>query len=245
MFFRFGHIQSFWRSLKIFGDLCCSSISSNSVLIHPRPRHQNPSSHFRSETFTMFDLVLNRETNPKYISKPLVSIQKKLDNLNTIVDELSSIADALYEAGFPWHSRGDGIFMRRSNPFWEWNSRLINIVVFTCRFNTFVHDYHEDSVFSCSLFDQFANKFGAVQEEHGKMQREATSQTEIEIMMAALMNEWGFFEFLCIFRNCNRSSITVIEGILVSQMHLRGCICLLYTSPSPRDYAASRMPSSA
>ena len=23
------------------------------------------------------------------------------------------------------------------------------------------------------------------------------------------------------------------------------CICLLYTSPSPRDYAASRMPSSA
>ena len=23
------------------------------------------------------------------------------------------------------------------------------------------------------------------------------------------------------------------------------CVCLLYTSPSPRDYAASRMPSSA
>ena len=25
----------------------------------------------------------------------------------------------------------------------------------------------------------------------------------------------------------------------------KGCTCLLYTSPSPRDYAASRMPSSA
>ena len=115
--------------------------------------------------------------------------------------------------------------MRRSNPFWEWNSRLINIVVFTCRFNTFVHDYHEDSDYvPCTLFDQFTNKFVAVQEEHGKMHREATSQTEIEIMKAALMNEWDFFEFLWTFRNYNRRSITVIEGILVSQMHLRGWI---------------------
>ena len=29
-----------------------------------------------------------------------------------------------------------------------------------------------------------------------------------------------------------------------NQFHLMEC-CLLYTSPSPRDYAASRMPSSA
>ena len=27
--------------------------------------------------------------------------------------------------------------------------------------------------------------------------------------------------------------------------HAEECLCLLYTSPSPRDYAASRMPSSA
>ena len=29
------------------------------------------------------------------------------------------------------------------------------------------------------------------------------------------------------------------------QIDIKGKICLLYTSPSPRDYAASRMPSSA
>ena len=28
-------------------------------------------------------------------------------------------------------------------------------------------------------------------------------------------------------------------------LSVRGYVCLLYTSPSPRDYAASRMPSSA
>ena len=31
----------------------------------------------------------------------------------------------------------------------------------------------------------------------------------------------------------------------VVQESLHGGVCLLYTSPSPRDYAASRMPSSA
>ena len=31
----------------------------------------------------------------------------------------------------------------------------------------------------------------------------------------------------------------------VATMIAEGGICLLYTSPSPRDYAASRMPSSA
>ena len=30
-----------------------------------------------------------------------------------------------------------------------------------------------------------------------------------------------------------------------NELHLKGNPCLLYTSPSPRDYAASRMPSSA
>ena len=32
---------------------------------------------------------------------------------------------------------------------------------------------------------------------------------------------------------------------VVPQLSEQDCICLLYTSPSPRDYAASRMPSSA
>ena len=34
--------------------------------------------------------------------------------------------------------------------------------------------------------------------------------------------------------------LTVTHGVIEN-----GVVCLLYTSPSPRDYAASRMPSSA
>ena len=37
---------------------------------------------------------------------------------------------------------------------------------------------------------------------------------------------------------------TIITGNLVNEIQM-GSACLLYTSPSPRDYAASRMPSSA
>ena len=36
-----------------------------------------------------------------------------------------------------------------------------------------------------------------------------------------------------------------IKDILRSNKLVTVCDCLLYTSPSPRDYAASRMPSSA
>ena len=47
---------------------------------------------------------------------------------------------------------------------------------------------------------------------------------------------------------CGMSSKTVIKAVdLLMDDGLISCegICLLYTSPSPRDYAASRMPSSA
>ena len=35
------------------------------------------------------------------------------------------------------------------------------------------------------------------------------------------------------------------EGALITVGNREVSVCLLYTSPSPRDYAASRMPSSA
>ena len=43
------------------------------------------------------------------------------------------------------------------------------------------------------------------------------------------------------------ASIAAAKAILHkgTACHFIGCSCLLYTSPSPRDYAASRMPSSA
>ena len=37
----------------------------------------------------------------------------------------------------------------------------------------------------------------------------------------------------------------VAQRLLQAGFAVRGYDCLLYTSPSPRDYAASRMPSSA
>ena len=41
-------------------------------------------------------------------------------------------------------------------------------------------------------------------------------------------------------------SLTGVLGLIVERTFLRPMVgCLLYTSPSPRDYAASRMPSSA
>ena len=36
-----------------------------------------------------------------------------------------------------------------------------------------------------------------------------------------------------------------VRDVLIGKMAKRNVDCLLYTSPSPRDYAASRMPSSA
>ena len=38
---------------------------------------------------------------------------------------------------------------------------------------------------------------------------------------------------------------TPVDNILLYLSNTTGYSCLLYTSPSPRDYAASRMPSSA
>ena len=36
-----------------------------------------------------------------------------------------------------------------------------------------------------------------------------------------------------------------LSGVFMYHTNAQTAVCLLYTSPSPRDYAASRMPSSA
>ena len=47
----------------------------------------------------------------------------------------------------------------------------------------------------------------------------------------------------------SRVQFEAVDSPLLSKREVKSitlvCICLLYTSPSPRDYAASRMPSSA
>ena len=44
---------------------------------------------------------------------------------------------------------------------------------------------------------------------------------------------------------CNHCKRTASNGVRCLGMCVADNDCLLYTSPSPRDYAASRMPSSA
>ena len=50
------------------------------------------------------------------------------------------------------------------------------------------------------------------------------SSVEIDLSVKKLINDWHFF---------------------LQEKHCQDCICLLYTSPSPRDQRGSRMPSSA
>ena len=53
----------------------------------------------------------------------------------------------------------------------------------------------------------------------------------------------GFFDNLPIFGFLRHSGRSGCCGQVLPRRYLY--VCLLYTSPSPRDYAASRMPSSA
>ena len=43
----------------------------------------------------------------------------------------------------------------------------------------------------------------------------------------------------------NNELLVLTQPQIISEIHEKYLDCLLYTSPSPRDYAASRMPSSA
>ena len=52
----------------------------------------------------------------------------------------------------------------------------------------------------------------------------------------------------CIFREIEKGVIVLILAVHVDDMAVAGLkieVCLLYTSPSPRDLSTSRMPSSA
>ena len=51
--------------------------------------------------------------------------------------------------------------------------------------------------------------------------------------------------FLAIFRNMKRNKIYTLINLAGLVIGLVTYICLLYTSPSPRDGLLSRMPSSA
>ena len=67
----------------------------------------------------------------------------------------------------------------------------------------------------------------------------------VKIDASRRVNELSDAEVLAIREHIDANCS--VEGDLRRevQMNIKRMICLLYTSPSPRDYAASRMPSSA
>ena len=86
------------------------------------------------------------------------------------------------------------------------------------------------------------------------MNEESTKSFQDALFTALnLFNNHEWYEahdaFEEIWNSVDGDERQVIQGILqvsVSQFHLsKGNFCLLYTSPSPRDSCASRMPSSA
>ena len=57
-------------------------------------------------------------------------------------------------------------------------------------------------------------------------------------------------EMMDLAKSCSMGTLALTDvnglwGFIRFVQHCRSYSCLLYTSPSPRDYAASRMPSSA
>ena len=58
-------------------------------------------------------------------------------------------------------------------------------------------------------------------------------------------SDGGYYAWLTVNMQCNAYGESPEEAVLNLQETMNEMICLLYTSPSPRDTERSRMPSSA
>ena len=67
-----------------------------------------------------------------------------------------------------------------------------------------------------------------------------------EVVVPAFEGDMGILkDHISIISFLKPGIVKVFTGNEVKELYVEDGICLLYTSPSPRDYAASRMPSSA
>ena len=74
-------------------------------------------------------------------------------------------------------------------------------------------------------------------------EEKAESQKKMAWVAMAMMIGFTVFLFTPIMSDTRVAALADLLGLFyIAQT---GIVCLLYTSPSPRDYAASRMPSSA
>ena len=70
-------------------------------------------------------------------------------------------------------------------------------------------------------------------------------QGVVVICLWTLVFSWIALKATSLVTNLRVSDESEYEGLDITEHNESGYSCLLYTSPSPRDYAASRMPSSA
>ena len=76
------------------------------------------------------------------------------------------------------------------------------------------------------------------------------SKTAFEILMTGKASDDEIFDFLTLLSEKGEVSDEIAGGVFVlreksKRVNVSDCVCLLYTSPSPRDRTRSRMPSSA
>ena len=97
---------------------------------------------------------------------------------------------------------------------------------------------------------------GVHQKEVERLDRQHTAwqpETQQLIQQANLPNCKSILDLGCgpgfttfeIAKHCPTAQITALDKATLYQKYLQHQICLLYTSPSPRDATLSRMPSSA
>ena len=64
------------------------------------------------------------------------------------------------------------------------------------------------------------------------------------LLLISDMNELNK-DYQTIFKDLNAEQLKEVNSLVDSVVSIKNQICLLYTSPSPRDQRGSRMPSSA
>ena len=75
-----------------------------------------------------------------------------------------------------------------------------------------------------------------------------TSNTETTSTVTETINSMNYntgYEYVITGTNIEHDGATISAPSTTGSSNTLNGVCLLYTSPSPRDYAASRMPSSA
>ena len=117
--------------------------------------------------------------------------------------------------------------------------------------------------FSVLLAEKSTTRLGERDPDTGDLSEAAMERARLALRHCCdLARSHGVEEIVCVATSAMREapngmaflaeveqdlglSAEVISGAEEARLIYLGVLCLLYTSPSPRDYAASRMPSSA